>query len=122
MHQEDHAYRAVLAAVRIREALDDWNDERRRDDLPQVRIRIGINTGPVVVGDIGSNRRVDYTVLGNTVNVAARLEEAAAGPGEIIIGEETYRQLAGRIPAMAMGDLQLKGLSQRTAVYRVERQ
>ena len=122
MQQEDHAYRAVLAAVRIREALDDWNDERRREDLPQVRIRIGINTGPVVVGDIGSNRRVDYTVLGNTVNVAARLEEAAAGPGEIVIGEETYRQLAGRIPAVTMGDLQLKGLSQRTAVYRVERQ
>jgi adenylate cyclase len=122
VQQPDHAHRAVVAAVRIREALDDWNAERQSRGLPVVKLRVGINSGPVVVGDIGSNRRVDYTVLGNTVNVAARLEESVAKPGEIVIGAETWRQLAGRIPTEPMGDFQLKGLSQQIPAYRVLRQ
>ncbi len=120
MAQLDHAYRAVSAAVRICDALDSWNAERRRQGLVEIQNRIGINSGPVVVGDIGSNRRVDYTVLGNTVNVASRLEESAR-PGEIFVGEATHRQLAGRIPAEHLGELQLKGLSLPIPVYRVMR-
>ena len=84
-------------------------------------MRVAINSGPVVVGDIGSNRRVDYTVLGNTVNVAARLEESVAQPGDIVIGEETWRRLAGRIPTEPLGEKALKGLSQRISAYRVVR-
>ena len=121
MQQPDHAYRAVLAAVRIREALDDWNAEREGRGLPVVKVRVAINSGPVVVGDIGSNRRVDYTVLGNTVNVAARLEESVARPGDIVVGDETFQQLAGRVPTESLGELQLKGLSQRIAAHRVIR-
>ena len=121
MQQPDHAHRAVVAAVRIREALDDWNAERHSRSLPTVQLRVAINSGPVVVGDIGSNRRVDYTVLGNTVNVAARLEESVAKPGDIVIGAETWRQLEGRIPTEPMGNFQLKGLSQQIAAYRVVR-
>ena len=56
-----------------------------------VAVRVGVNTGTAFVGDIGSDRRVDYTVLGNTVNVAARLESHVAGPNEIVVGEETAR-------------------------------
>ena len=63
----------------------------------------------MVVGDIGANRRVDYTVLGNTVNVAARLEEIVAEPGDIVLGEETHRQLDGIIPCEALGEFALKG-------------
>ncbi|MCP4658650.1 MAG: FHA domain-containing protein [bacterium] len=120
VEQSDHAGRAVEAAVRIREALDDWNTERGRRGLPPIATRIGINSGPVVVGDIGSNRRVDYTVLGNTVNVAARLEESAA-PGDIVVGNETHRLLKGKFPTEPLGEVQLKGLSQPIVAHRVVR-
>lgn len=119
MPQEDHAYRAVAAAVKIREALEQWNARRTSEGLPLVKTRVAINSGTVVVGDIGSNRRVDYTVLGNTVNVAARLEEIVAEPGDIVLGEETHRQLGGIIPCEALGEFALKGLSRKIAAYRV---
>lgn len=121
MHLPDHALRAVTAAVRIRQALDEWNADRQSRNLPTVHIRVAINTGPVVVGDIGSNRRVDYTVLGNTVNVAARLEEKVAKVDDIVIGDETHRQLAGRIATEPLGEFQLKGLTQRISAHRVTR-
>ncbi len=119
MPQSDHAQRAVSAAIHICRALDQWNQERERSGLPQIATRIGINSGPVVVGDIGSNRRVDYTVLGNTVNVAARLEESVAKAGEIVIGSGTFSMLAGRIPVESLGDVQLKGLSRSIPAYKV---
>lgn len=119
MRQPDHAYRAVAAAVRIREALEKWNAERASQGLSLIKTRIAINTGPVVVGDIGSNRRVDYTVLGNTVNVAARLEESVCTPGDIVVGDETFRQLAGRLPTEKLGEFALKGLSQRVIAHKV---
>jgi adenylate cyclase len=71
---------------------------------------------------VGSNRRVDYTVLGNTVNVAARLEQAATAPGEIVIGGSTLAELAsldGEFRTQSLGDFQLKGLVQKVPVYRV---
>ena len=121
MSQSDHAQRAVRAAIHFCEALDDWNAERKKQGLSQIGSRIGINSGPVVVGDIGSDRRVDYTVLGNTVNVAARLEEKAAGPGDIVIGEATRLMLDDEVPVESLGELQLKGLSQAVIAYRVTR-
>ena len=117
--QKDHAYRAVASAKKIRDDLAGWNRERAEQGLPPVKIRSGINTGPVVVGDIGSNRRVDYTVLGNTVNVAARLEEKVASPGDVVIGEVTFQQLQGRIPTEPLGGFQLKGLSRQVQAHRL---
>ncbi|HEX9734053.1 MAG TPA: adenylate/guanylate cyclase domain-containing protein [Thermoanaerobaculia bacterium] len=119
MAQSDHAERAVSAALRIEEAVDDWNAERKAHGLAPISHRIAINSGPVVVGDIGSNRRVDYTVLGNTVNVAARLEESVARPGDIVIGENTYKLLKDKYPTESLGEAQLKGLSRRIHAYRV---
>lgn len=121
MSQPDHAYRSVKAAVEMCEALDSWNAERERQGLRPITARIGINSGPVVVGDIGSNRRVDYTVLGNTVNVAARLEEKVATPGSIVVGDTTQRLLAGKIATESLGELQLKGLSRAITAHRVVR-
>jgi adenylate cyclase len=119
--QPDHALRAVRAAVEIQEGLAAWNARRAAEGLPGFKVRIGVNSGPVVVGDIGSSRRVDYTVLGNTVNVAARLEALVAQPNEVVIGPETHRLLNGTIDTEPLGELQLKGLQQRIRAYRVAR-
>ncbi len=119
MPQPDHAERAVRAALDIQRALARWNTERESESLPPLSIRISLNSGPVVVGDIGSDRRVDYTVLGNTVNVAARLEQAVAKPGDIVIGAETHRLLADALPTEALGEFRLKGLKQQVGAFRV---
>ncbi|MFL6231943.1 MAG: adenylate/guanylate cyclase domain-containing protein [Thermoanaerobaculia bacterium] len=118
--QPDHAVRGVRAAVEIQAGLAAWNARRAAEGLPGFKARVALNSGPVVVGDIGSARRVDYTVLGNTVNVASRLE-GVSPPGEIVIGPETHRLLDGAFPTEPLGEFQLKGLQQRVPAYRVRR-
>lgn len=121
IRQSDHARRAVGAAVEMLSFLDRENAGRRRQGLPTLECRVAINSGPVVVGNLGSDQRVDYTVLGNTVNVAARLEETVAGPGQLVIGPETRRLLAGAFPTEGLGSFQLKGLQQPIEAFRVLR-
>lgn len=121
VEQEDHALRAVRAGIDIQRRLAEWNSERTRSSLPTLAVRIAVNSGPVLVGDIGSRRRVDYTVLGNTVNVAARLEALIAKPGDVVFGPETARLLNGEIPMDALGEVQLKGLRQKIEAFRVVR-
>jgi adenylate cyclase len=117
--QPDHARRAVAAALEIQKAQSALNIERSRRGQPALKVRIAIQSGPVMVGDVGSKSRVDYTVLGNTVNVAARLESGVAEPGEVTIGGETFRLLGGAFATVDLGEFQLKGLEQRVAAYRV---
>lgn len=119
--QSDHARRAVEAAIQIQTAQEELNQERAARGLPTLQVRIAIQSGPVMVGDVGSRKRVDYTVLGNTVNVAARLESGVAEPGEITVGGETHRLLAGAYPTEPLGEFQLKGLQQRVHAFRVLR-
>jgi adenylate cyclase len=126
MKQADHAVRGVRAALRMMKAIDAWNAERRSQGLPAVEVRVAINSGPVLVGDVGTEQRVDYTVLGNTVNVAARLESTVAQPGEITIGEQTAKRLreqdgGAAIELEQMGRFSLKGLQQQVAAFRVLR-
>ncbi|NOZ78810.1 MAG: GAF domain-containing protein [Acidobacteria bacterium] len=118
--QPDHAERAVRAAIALRQALVAWNRRRALEGLDQVEVRLALNTGPVIVGEIGSQTRVDYTVLGNAVNVAARLEELVAQPGEIILGERTHASVAYLFPTEHRGNFRLKGLSRETAAYRLK--
>jgi adenylate cyclase len=117
--QADHPRRAVAAGARLLEAILAWNVERAAAGEPPVSVRIGINTGNAVVGDIGSDQRVDYTVLGNTVNVAARLEEYVAGPNEIVVGEETARLAGDEFSFVSLGEVKLKGLSKELTAFRV---
>lgn len=117
--QDDHAERAVRSALLLMDGLKRWNAEREANGEGPVDVRVAIHSGPVVVGDIGSATRVDYTVLGNTVNVAARLEEFVAKPGQIVIGETTQSAIAHAFETEHLGDIPLKGLSRKIAVYRV---
>jgi adenylate cyclase len=117
--QADHAERAVRAAVEIQRGLHAWSAERAAAGLPGFAARVALNSGPVVVGDVGSARRVDYTVLGNTVNVAARLEAFVARPGDVVLGPETHRLLGGAFATEPLGEMRLKGLQQTIVAHRV---
>ena len=117
--QPDHAARAITAALKMRQGVADWNAERAARGEPEIQVRIALNTGEAIVGEIGSERRVDYTVLGNAVNVAARMEEFVAGPGEICIGPATYEATRSLFRVAQMGHFSLKGLSTQVPMYKV---
>ncbi|MBS1784058.1 MAG: GAF domain-containing protein [Acidobacteria bacterium] len=104
----DHAQHAVEAAVAMQEVLKVLNAERP-EGFPELRMRIGVNSGEAFAGDIGSEKRMDYTVMGSTVNLASRLESGVAKPGMIVVGPAT----AGRLKGMAlqpMAPAALKGI------------
>jgi adenylate cyclase len=117
--QSDHAWRGVTAALKIRDAIEVWNQERTAQGERRLEVRLALNSGEVVVGEIGSDRRVDYTVLGNAVNVAARIEEFVAAPGDIVIGPETYEGVKDRVHAAPMGSFALKGLASQIPLFKV---
>jgi class 3 adenylate cyclase/tetratricopeptide (TPR) repeat protein len=115
---EDHARRAVLAALGIRDALARWGAEVRDRQGITFHVRQGLNTGLVVVGSIGSDLRMDYTALGDTTNVAARLLHAAA-PGTVVVSEATHRLAAGYFETRALGGLALKGKTAPVGAWEV---
>ena len=86
---------AVKAAIEMQAATEDLMKARSKEGKETFEIGIGINTGSAIVGNVGSENRMDYTVIGNSVNIAAKFEQMAKG-GEIFIGEQTYLQTQGR--------------------------
>jgi class 3 adenylate cyclase/tetratricopeptide (TPR) repeat protein len=104
---EDHARRAVHAALGIARALDAYQAELRSRGIT-FRVRQGLNTGLVVVGSIGSDLRMDYTAVGDTTNVAARMQQVGE-PGRVTISEATHRLVHGYFETRALGEKQLKG-------------
>jgi class 3 adenylate cyclase/tetratricopeptide (TPR) repeat protein len=113
---EDHAERAVRAALGIRKALDGFPGETRPDIT--LVVRQGLNTGLVVVGSIGNDLRMDYTAVGDTTNVAARLQQAAE-PGRIVISEATHRLVGGYLHTRPLGQLSLKGKTEPIGAWEV---
>ncbi|MEZ5319777.1 MAG: adenylate/guanylate cyclase domain-containing protein [Vicinamibacterales bacterium] len=114
--QPDHAVKAVQAACVMRRALADLNARR---EGPPLEMRVAINTGPAVTGDIGSPRRREFTVLGDTVNTVARLEDEVAAPGDIVISGETLGRLGGRVAVRPLGARTLRGRGAPLEVYAV---
>src|SRR5687768_2987317 len=112
---EDDARRAVLAAITIRRALRDRGSYMGGSDLA---VRIGVNTGLVVVGSIGVDLRMDYTAVGDTTNVAARLQQMAE-PGDILISEATARLVRSEARLLPAGALTVKGKSEPVTAYKV---
>jgi class 3 adenylate cyclase/tetratricopeptide (TPR) repeat protein len=115
---EDHAQRAVHAALGIRMALEEYQEELQQRRGVSFRVRQGLNTGLVVVGSIGNDLRMDYTAVGDTTNVAARLQ-AAADPGRIVISEVTHRLVEGYFYTRPLGELPLKGKAEAVRVREV---
>ncbi len=115
---EDHAQRAVHAALGIRRALEGYQDELHRTRGVGFQVRQGLNTGLVVVGTIGSNLRMDYTAVGDTTNVAARLQQAA-DPGRVVISDAVYRLVSGYFDTRSLGELPLKGKAEPVRAWEV---
>jgi adenylate cyclase len=117
--QDDHADRAIMAGLMMMDRIEQWNVERVREGLPIVKIRVGINSGPATVGNVGTEKRVDYTVLGSSVNIASRLESGVAKPGQLVVSQNTLDRVMGSFNTESLGEFALKGLQQKMPVYSV---
>ncbi len=105
---EDSPRRAAHAGLGIQRAIRDLSAELEAKQGPAIWMRIGLNTGPVVVGRIGDDLRMDYTAVGDTTNVAARLQQAAR-PGSVLVSESTLRAIDGYFEMLDLGELTVKG-------------
>lgn len=115
---EDHAYRAVSSALAIQRSLDKYSDKIKKEIGINLKIRIGINTGLVVVGRIGNDLRMDYTATGDTTNLASRLESLAE-PRKVFISDSTYKLVQDYFDVKSLGHVAVKGKVSPVKVYRV---
>ncbi|MGH8002502.1 MAG: adenylate/guanylate cyclase domain-containing protein [Brasilonema sp.] len=113
--QQDHADRAVTTAMGMLTRLENLNAKNFWQE--PLQLRIAINSGKAVVGDVGSSQRVDYTALGATINLAARME-AVCPPGECVVSETTYKMLSQPSCFLEMGDYRFKGINRLVKVYQ----
>ncbi|MGV7224518.1 MAG: adenylate/guanylate cyclase domain-containing protein, partial [Nitrospinales bacterium] len=115
---EDHAQRACHAALAIRNSLVAYRQEIKRLLGVNFQVRVGLNTGPVVVGSIGDDLRADYTAAGITVNIAARMESTAK-PGTVMVSRNTYRRTSAYFKYRSLGMVKIKGKGKPLPVYEL---
>ena len=115
---EDAPFKAVACGIAMLQGLEEFNRTRAAENQAAIRIGIGINTGNVITGSIGSTRALQYTAIGDAMNVASRLVNVA-GSGEIIVSEDTYRHVVGRVDATALQPVKVKGKADELKVYRI---
>jgi class 3 adenylate cyclase/tetratricopeptide (TPR) repeat protein len=115
---EDHAVRACLAALRMQEAVTRQSNEVQRSHGVPIQIRVGLNSGDVVVGSIGSDLRMDYTAVGQTTHVAARMEQLAR-PGAVLLTGATVKLAEGYVQVKPVGQIPVKGLDTPVDVYEL---
>ncbi|MBD0329968.1 MAG: AAA family ATPase [Thermoleophilia bacterium] len=111
---EDDPERAIRAGVEMVREIEALGDELGLE----LRIRVGINTGLVVVGNVGNDLRYEYTAVGDAMNVASRMQ-AAASPGSVLVTEETHRLAAGQFEVVDLGGIEVRGRSERVRAYEV---
>src|SRR5713226_8805860 len=115
---EDHAVRACYAALRMQDVVRRYSDELRHAQGVEVQIRVGVNSGDVVVRSIGSDLRMDYTAVGQTTHLAARMEQLAA-PGSIRLTAETLHLAEGFVQVTPLGPVPVKGLGEPIEVFEL---
>jgi class 3 adenylate cyclase len=115
---EDHAVRACYAVLRMQQTVSHYAEGVRRSEGLPIRIRVGLNSGEVVVRSIGSDLRMDYTAVGQTTHLAARMERMA-DPGAIVITPETLALAGDYVAVKSLGSVPVKGLADAVEVYEV---
>jgi class 3 adenylate cyclase/tetratricopeptide (TPR) repeat protein len=115
---EDHAVRACYAALRMQESVQHYAAEVQRTTSLPLQIRVGVNSGEVVVRSIGSDLRMDYTAVGQTTHLAARMEQMAL-PGTILITPQVLALAGGYVQAKPLGPMPIKGVREPMEVYEV---
>jgi len=115
---EDHAQRACYAALAIQRALTEYGEKVKEECRMEFKMRIGLNSGPVIVGSIGNDLRMDYTVIGDTINLASRMESMAK-PGAIFVSTDTYKMTRDFFKFTPLGKLKVKGKEEPTGVYEL---
>jgi len=116
--RDDDPLRAVACALTMQNALVELNNELTHEGYPELEMGIGINTGSVIVGNIGSEIRAKYGIVGATVNMASRIESNTVG-GEVLIGESTYRLVKESVTAAPPHSVMMKGLKRPLIIYPV---
>ena len=115
---EDDPERAVRCGLDLVRAIDELDASKHISEVDKLRVRVGINTGPVVVGIVGTDTASEYTAMGDTVNIAARMQ-ASARPGSVLITAATHRFVSGLVEAVDLGQLELKGKSATVHAYEI---
>jgi len=116
---EDHARRACHAALDIQRAVVDYAARLRRERGLTIQVRLGLNSGPVIVGAIGDDLRMDYTAQGLTTNLAARMQQAA-DPGSTLVAMPTWRLAEGYFLFRPLGELRVRGVAEPVEAYALE--
>lgn len=118
LDDDDHAYHAVSAAIAMQKEMAALREELAKEDLPPVHMRIGVHTGSAIIGNLGSVKRLEYTAIGDDVNLASRLEgiNKLYGTG-IMVSNETVQRIKGRIALRPVDRVIVKGKSQAIEVF-----
>ena len=116
---EDHAVRACYAALKMQESIGSLAEDLRQKHGLSVQIRVGLNSGEVVVRSVGSDLRMDYTAVGQTTHLAGRMEQLAP-PGQIFLTEHTLRLVEGYITVKSLGPVPVKGLAAPVEIYELK--
>ncbi len=115
---EDHAVRACFAALRMQENIARFSDEVQRSHGAPIMIRVGLNSGEIIISGIGTDLQMDYSVVGQTVHLASRMEQMAK-PGSILATANTFHFAEGYIAAKPLGPVPVKGLAEEIQIYEV---
>ena len=117
---EDHAQRACYAALAIQKAIKKYNEKVKKNHGVEFKMRIGLNSGLVIVGAIGDDLRMDYTAVGDTTNLASRMESIAM-PGDILVARETFKLAKDFFELKPLGKVELKGKENPIDAYKLFR-
>jgi len=115
---EDHAQRACYAALSVQNAISTYGEQVKRDCGVEFVMRVGLNSGQVIVGSIGDDLRMDYTAIGDTTNLAARMENLAK-PGTVLLSKTTYKLARDYFEVNQLGKLQVKGKEEPEEAYEL---
>jgi adenylate cyclase len=118
MAHPDHSARAIRTALAMQEGITGLNERRQRDGKEAISVGIGVSAGEAVAGTVGTEDRMEYTVIGDSVNLAARLESNAK-PGQILISHRTYERVRDLVDARPLGRIRVKGKEEEVEVYEV---